>query len=157
MNRLTLLLLATAACAPRHDPPRHILALPPSTSSTAAPPTTASVRPPTVVGASRGAVRPRPLPPLGAGRTASTELLDALAQCESGGRASVVSGPHHGAFQWLRSSWDSHVARMGRPELVGVDPASLPYETQREITAAVPVSAYGRQFPVCGRAIGAVR
>ena len=152
MKRLAVLLFATAACTPDHGAPRRIVAVPPTTTSTAAPPTTVGP-PPAVVRASRAAVRPRPLPQRGARAAASSDLLDALAQCESGGNA-AEGGTYRGAFQWSQRSWDSHVARMGRPELVGVDPASLTYEVQKQVTAAVPVSTWGEQFPACSRRVG---
>lgn len=95
--------------------------------------------------------------------TASIQQLDALADCESGdgdGRPphthnmAAANGPYRGPFQWAQRWWDRHVARMGRPELVGADLHTLPYETQRAVTQAVPLPAWPHQFPSCARKLG---
>lgn len=109
---------------------------------------------------SRGGARPC------AGRscTPTTEHLDALADCESGDHdgkppytydQQANSGKGDlGPFQWKQRSWDGHVARLGLRHLVGVDPRTVDFETSREITRAVPLSAWPGQFPDCARKLG---
>lgn len=95
--------------------------------------------------------------------TASLYLLDRLADCESGDGdgldpltydMAAVNGPYRGPLQWAQRWWDSHVARMGRPDLVGANLHVVPYETQRAVTQAVPLSAWPKTFPACARTLG---
>lgn len=79
---------------------------------------------------------------------ASGDLLDRLAGCESGRNPRAVGGGgrYWGAFQFLLSTWRS-LGGTGNP----IDHS---YEYQKSIAAKIPVSAWGRQFPVCARRLG---
>lgn len=91
-------------------------------------------------------------------------MLNALADCESGDHdgkppytydQQANSGKGDlGPFQWKQPSWDGHVARLGLHHLVGADPRTVDFATSREITRAVPLSAWPRQFPGCARMLG---
>ena len=80
--------------------------------------------------------------------SASSELLDRLASCESGMRPDAHSstGKYHGAFQFALSTWHG----MG----MSGDPHNYSYAEQKAVVARIPVSAWGRQFPTCARKLG---
>jgi hypothetical protein len=73
---------------------------------------------------------------------------------ESGGRYDAVSssGRYRGAYQFDRGTWNSTAQRAGRPDLVGVDPATVAPADQDEMALNL-YSARGAQ-PWGGRCAG---
>lgn len=140
----SVLSLAPEPSAPVTEPPTTSSLVEP-TSTTAAPttttpkatttttkpkPTTTTTKPPKVPAAPPTTAAPRPAapPPASTGIAGPTAEEAAFLACvrrrESGGNYSIVSsnGLYYGAYQFLRSSWDSTAMRAGRPDLVGVPP-----------------------------------
>ena len=81
------------------------------------------------------------------GGNGAGDLLDAIARCESGGRAHAVSrtGRYRGAWQFDQRTWDANAP----DELRGVDPASLPYETQKEVARTLLNRRGTQPWPTC--------
>lgn len=92
-----------------------------------------------------------PKPLAASGGTATFAQLDALADCESDRNPNKNTGNgFYNAFQYVKSTWDSLVKAIGRPDLVGH--YFPPYETQRTVTQHIPIRAWGGprgQFPGC--------
>ncbi|MBA3654561.1 MAG: transglycosylase family protein [Actinobacteria bacterium] len=81
-------------------------------------------------------------------RGPAVDLLDRLADCESGRNPRAVGGRGRffGAFQFLPSTWRS----LG----MAGNPVDYDYATQKAVAARIPVSAWSRQFPACSRRLG---
>lgn len=76
-----------------------------------------------------------------------SDLLDALAQCESGmDPAKNTGNGYYGAFQFLPST--------ARALGLGSDPTVHDYATQKAAVAKIPISAWPKQFPGCSRRLG---
>lgn len=71
-------------------------------------------------------------------------LLDAIAQCESGGDPTMVSasGEHRGKYQFLVATWES-VGGVG-------DPAVAPEAEQDQRAASLLAKQGTKPWPVCG-------
>jgi hypothetical protein len=94
--------------------------------------------------ASRAGTAPR-----GSG-TPTLAQLDALAMCESGMNPNTNTGNGFvNAFQYMKSTWNNLVRKIGRADLVGN--YFPPYEVQRWVTQHINLSAWGSQFPACSR------
>lgn len=84
------------------------------------------------------------------------DLLDRLAHCESQNNPKAVGGKgaFYGAFQFMPRTW--WALTRGTPwkrEYFGAVAAEITdksYAEQKAVAARIPVSAWGRQFPVCG-------
>ncbi len=120
------------------------IALPPETELLAAPvpvePTPDADASPTPPGESAPARAPvEVVSPL---QSAGTDVAAALACIrwrESRGDYQVVSrdGLYYGAYQFLRSTWDSTARAAERPDLVGVNPATVPPHEQDAMALAL--------------------
>ncbi len=66
-------------------------------------------------------------------------FLTCVRQRESGNRYTVDSpdGLNHGAYQFAQGTWDETAKRIGRPDLVGVDPHTASAFTQDEMAWAL--------------------
>ena len=90
---------------------------------------------------------PRRFVPQPAG-AAPSDLLDALADCESHRNPRAVSsnGMYFGAFQDTLTTWHN---------LGGTgNPIDFPYEVQKDLNSHIAVSRWGSQFPYCARKLG---
>ena len=68
-------------------------------------------------------------------------------ECESGGDRNIHggSGSYHGAFQFMRSTWQS------APKSVGADPHRQPWKTQAVVAVLLKKRDGARNhWPVCG-------
>jgi len=92
-----------------------------------------------VVGRAASA-EPTPAPP----SADASPLLEAIAQCESGGDPTKVSadGQHRGKYQFLVSTWEG-VGGAG-------DPAAAPEAEQDQRAAALLAAEGTKPWPVCG-------
>jgi len=74
----------------------------------------------------------------------ASRLLEAIAQCESGGEPTKVSadGRHRGKYQFLVSTWEG-VGGAG-------DPAAAPEVEQDQRAAALLAAEGTKPWPVCG-------
>lgn len=60
--------------------------------------------------------------------------LEALAQCESGGRYDINTGNgFYGAVQWLPATWNSAARQSGFAQYEGVLPHLVPANVQDEV------------------------
>lgn len=75
----------------------------------------------------------------------TTRLLEAIADCESGGDPTKVSanGEHRGKYQFLVSTWESQGGTG--------DPAAAPETEQDQRAAALMASEGAKPWPVCGQ------
>lgn len=137
----------------------------PTTTTTAAPEPQPEPEPePTTTTAVATTVQARPAPP----RTtvaptrgsASSDLLDSLADCESDITASLDTGNgYYGAFQWLPRTWWG-LTRPGQPwkdsyeEAMIAEILATPYSEQKAVAARIPLSSWRDQFPGCSRELG---
>ena len=66
-------------------------------------------------------------------------FLVCVRQHESGGNYSIdnPNGLYHGAYQFLRSTWDATAQHAGRSNLVGVDPHHASVADQDEMAWAL--------------------
>lgn len=73
------------------------------------------------------------------------QLLEAIAQCESGGDPTKVSpgGKHRGKYQFLVSTWEAEGG-------IG-DPAEAPEAEQDQRAASLLASEGAKPWPVCGK------
>lgn len=122
---------------------------PTTTTAVAVPPPTTPPAPPTTVmaRASRGARHRSPI---------VTAPIDVVLAClrgpwhgapqESNGRYDAVSasGKYHGAYQFEQGTWNGVVFRLGHPELIDIDPATVAPEIQ-DAAAARLVAERGVQ------------
>jgi hypothetical protein len=106
----------TTTAAPKPKATTTTTAAPKATTATAAPSTTAAPAP--------APPAPAPVATGGGASPAEAAFLACIRQRESGGNYGVVSanGLYFGAYQFMRSSWDSTANHAGRPDLVGVAP-----------------------------------
>jgi cytoskeletal protein RodZ len=114
--------VTTTTAAPTTTAPK-----PSTTTTTTVAPAPAAIAPATTSApAPAPAPAPRPAPvATGGGPTpAEAAFLACIRQRESGGNYGVVSsnGLYYGAYQFLRSSWDSTASHAGRTDLIGVAP-----------------------------------
>lgn len=123
-----------------------------TTTTAPAPPTTQTTRP-VVSKPSRSSVPPRVVsrtaPRGGAGTTYHSQLLDKLAQCESGMNryAHSPGGRYHSYYQWSVPTWRAVSGLPGHPE-------DYDYATQKAAAAKIPLSSWSRQFPGCSKRLG---
>ena len=70
-----------------------------------------------------------------AAATTSTASSECTLDIESDGNYAAVSpgGTYRGAWQFDQATWDSNAASSGRPDLVGLDPASAAQADQDQI------------------------
>jgi len=73
--------------------------------------------------------------------------------CEAAGDPAAIglNGKYRGAFQFDQPTWDETAQRAGRPHLIGRDPATFSYQTQR--AQAETLRGYGTlsRWPECGQ------
>lgn len=75
-----------------------------------------------------------------------------LRQCESGGdyTAEQPDGPGRGAYQFDQPTWDGVVRRLGRSDLIGMDPAAAAPSDQDEAAAQLYSERGSQPWPYCG-------
>ena len=80
---------------------------------------------------------------------------EALRQCESSGRYTVISpnGLYHGAYQFLPSTWDSIAGRAGRADLIGVLPSQAAPADQDAMALYLYSLQGASPWPHCGQAL----
>jgi hypothetical protein len=113
------------ATSPLTAPTLSIAAAPETLPATTSAPVTQAAPPPTEAPAAPAA----PAAPVYQGTTGThphhdDPFLSCVRQRESGGNYGIVSsdGLYYGAYQFLKTSWNSTANHAGRPELVGVPP-----------------------------------
>ena len=84
--------------------------------------------------------------------TPTAAQWEALRQCESTGRYTVVSanGLYYGAYQFNRQTWDGVAARIGRADLVGVPPNEATPADQDAMALALWLDRGWQPWPTCG-------
>lgn len=119
---------------------------PPVATTTTEPPATTTTAPPEPEVAVDDAVQTVESPTLGGG-------FAELRQCESGGdyEAASPGGAYRGAYQFEQRTWDGVVARMGRSDLVGTDPADAPVTAQDGAAQQLYDERGAQPWPYCGR------
>lgn len=106
-------------------------------------PTTTTAPPSPEAEAKPAPADPAPAPPAPRPPVYSTTdpgaFLACTRQLESGGNYAIVSadGLYHGAYQFLQSTWDATAGRAGRPDLIGVDPATASVADQDALAASL--------------------
>ena len=97
--------------------------------------------------------RPSPPPHSPPTKTGTSyELLSCLAKKESNANYQDDTGNgYHGAYQFLQSTWDAVARHVGRPDLVGVNPAHVAPATQDMLALALLQWCGLGQWPVSGR------
>lgn len=77
--------------------------------------------------------------------------LEALLQCESGGRHDINTGNgFYGGVQWLPATWNAATVRAGFPQYDGVLPHLVPADVQDEVTKVWwEATRPNTQWPTC--------
>jgi muramidase (phage lysozyme) len=63
-------------------------------------------------------------------------------------------GRHHGAYQFVASTWDEVARQVGRPDLVGLAPSRAAPADQDALALALWRAAGARPWPTCGYLLG---
>lgn len=112
----------------------------PSTTVVSEPPTTTSEPPPSTTVPAQLPPTTAPQVMISASEPRSTSsFLSCVRTHESNGHYDAISpdGVYRGAYQFLRSTWDSTAAHAGRNDLIGIDPASASPTDQDALAEAL--------------------
>lgn len=106
-------------------------------------------------GANRPAAALVSVSAVGPGDPTDAQLLQ-IRMCESGGNYASRSNPvYRGAYQFLRTTWDRIALIVGRPDLVGVDPADAATADQDLLARELFRQAGPAPWGVCGARVHA--